>query len=157
MRKTGKMPAEVKVTKREIGKVGNLTFYDASVEKVPDIPTENQAKRQRNNDGLRKKKTAPKKAENNLQSRQQQALEKSKERIQTAREQREKIMNPKFKKIKDPLPNYKGPYNKELIQSDIALVDLIDNDTHRRLKKLGKKQKTESSKFQTQPTNQLKT
>jgi len=40
MRKTGKMPAEVKVTKREIGKVGNLTFYDASVEKVPKIPTE---------------------------------------------------------------------------------------------------------------------
>lgn len=54
MRKTGKLPPEKKLTKKEIGKVGNLTFYDASVEKDPRLPKGQEGKRVRNNDGLRK-------------------------------------------------------------------------------------------------------
>ena len=67
------------------------------------------------------------------------------------------MMNPQFKKIKDPLPNYKGPYNKELIQSEISLVDLIDNETHQRLKKLGKKQPLEPGNHHAQPKKPKKT
>jgi hypothetical protein len=77
-------------------------------------------------------------------------LEKSKERCETARAERDRIRNPKFRKIVDPLPEYKSPYNKDIVQSEIPISKLIDKKTHKRLKKLGrpqKKRKTVQQKF----------
>jgi hypothetical protein len=76
--------------------------------------------------------------DNPVKRRQRRALEKSKERIQTARLERDRIKNPTFKRIIDPLPEYKSPYNKEIVQGEISINKLIDKKTHSRLKKLGR-------------------
>ena len=131
-RKTGKLPPESKVRLKKLGRTKNVTYYDAS--HGPSKPKTARTKRVRNTAGLRKKK----KSDNPVKSRQIRAIEKSKERIQTARAERDRIRNPKFKKITDPLPDYKSPYNRDIVQSEIPINKLIDKKTHKRLKKMGR-------------------
>lgn len=136
-KKTGKLHGDKKVKLKKVGRSKNVTYFHASSgnPKPSQSKSKTWVQRKRNTQNLRKKK---KKVENPIKKRQKMALEKSKQRIQTAREERNRLKNPKFKKIADPLPEYKSPYNKEIVQSEIPISRLIDKNTHRRLKKLGR-------------------
>ena len=138
--KQGKLPAETKVKAKNLGEVGNVTYFDAS-----ENPRTSKSTNQKDKHNTKVKKSKDKETVNLnvnvVKSRQDHAVEQQKERIKTARDQRDKINNPQFKKIMDPLPEYKSPYNKDFVQSEIPLKKLLDKNTQKKLKDAGRAQK----------------